>query len=142
MLHRFAVSEFSRSLATLQEGGLPLVPSLEISIGAVGNSYVRDRLAPSIQKVKEGRPLYETLETSRVVDDLAIDMVQVGEATGSLATMLTNVADFLDQEIEIRMGRILSLVEPVMLVFMGLIVGILLVSIYLPMFAVMGQVNQ
>ena len=118
------------------------MPSLEISIGAVGNSYVRDRLVPSIQKVTEGRPLYETLEASRVVDDLAVDMVQVGEATGSLATMLSSVADFLDQEIEIRMGRILTLIEPVMLVFMGLIVGILLVSIYLPMFAVMGQVNQ
>ncbi len=141
VLHRFAISEFSRSLATLQEGGLPLVPSLQIAIGAVGNSYVRDRLSPTIQKVTEGRPLYETLEQSGVVDDLAIDMVQVGEATGSLATMLTNVADFLDQEVEIRMARILSLVEPVLLVFMGLIVGILLVSIYLPMFSAMGQVN-
>ena len=142
VLHRFAISEFTRSLATLQEGGLPLVPSLEISIGAIGNAYVRDQLASIVQKVKEGRPLYEALEESRVVDDLAIDMVQVGEATGALATMLTNVADFLDQEVEIRMARILTLIEPVMLVFMGLIVGILLVSIYLPMFSVMGQVGS
>lgn len=141
VLHRFALSEFCRSLATLQEGGLPLVPSLEISIGAIGNSYVRDRIHPAVQKVTEGRALFETLDESQVVDALAVDMVQVGEATGSLATMLSSVADFLDQEVEIRMGRILSLIEPVMLVFMGIIVGILLVSIYLPMFSLMGQVN-
>jgi type IV pilus assembly protein PilC len=102
---------------------------------------MRDRIHPAVQKVTEGRALYESLEESQVVDSLAVDMVQVGEATGSLATMLSSVADFLDQEVEIRMGRILSLIEPVMLVFMGIIVGILLVSIYLPMFSLMGQVN-
>lgn len=141
ILHEFAVSEFSRALATLLQGGLPLVPSLEISVSAVGNAYVREQLTPVIEAVREGRPLHMALEKSEVIEDLAVDMVQVGETTGELGTMLTSIADFLDQEVEIRMGRLLSLVEPLMLVFMGIVVALLLVSVYLPMFSVLGQVK-
>lgn len=141
ILHQFGVSEFSRALATLLHGGLPLVPSLEIAVSAVGNAYIREQLTPVIEAVREGRPLHMALEKSDVIEDLAVDMVQVGETTGELATMLTSIADFLDQEVEIRMGRLLSLVEPVMLVFMGVIIALLLVSVYLPMFSVLGQVK-
>lgn len=141
VFHRFGISELTRSLATLLDGGLPLVPSLEIATGAVGNSWLRDRLAPTTQRVREGKALHAALEQTRVMEDIAIDMVKVGETTGALGTMLTNVSDFLDQEVEIRMGRLLSLVEPLMLVFMGIIVALLLVSVYLPMFSVLGQVK-
>jgi type IV pilus assembly protein PilC len=141
VFHRFGVSEFTRSLATLIDGGLPLVPSLEIATGAVGNAWLRERLQPTMQRVREGKSLHAALEQSQVIDDLAIDMVKVGEATGALGTMLTSVSDFLDQDVEIRMARLLSLVEPLMLVFMGLIVALLLVSVYLPMFSVLGQVR-
>jgi len=141
VFHRFAVSEFSRSLATLLDGGLPLVPSLEISVSAVGNAYVRDRLLPTVQMVREGKPLFAALEQSAVIEDLALDMVKVGEATGALGTMLENVSDFLDQEVEVQTQRLLSLVEPLMLVIMGVIVALLLVSVYLPMFSVLGQVK-
>ncbi len=75
------------------------------------------------------------------MEELAIDMVKVGETTGALGTMLTNVSDFLDQEVETRMQRLLTLVEPLMLVFMGIIVALLLISVYLPMFSVLGQVK-
>jgi len=71
--------------------------------------------------------------------DMSIDMIKVGEATGALDEMLTNVSDLLDEQVETRMGRLLSLVEPMMLVFMGLIIGLLLVSIYLPMFSMLGS---
>ncbi|MDX1632742.1 MAG: type II secretion system F family protein [Thermoanaerobaculia bacterium] len=141
ILHQFAISEFSRALATLLQGGLPLVPSLEIAVSATGNAYVREQLTPVIEAVREGRPLHMALEKSGVVENLAIDMVQVGETTGELGTMLTNIADFLDQEVEIQMGRLLSLVEPLMLVFMGIVIALLLVSVYLPMFSVLGQVQ-
>ena len=141
VLHRFGISEFTRSLATLLDGGLPLVPSLEIAVGAVGNAYLRERLQPTVQRVREGKALHASLEQSRVMEDLAIDMVKVGETTGALGTMLTSVSDFLDQEVEIRMGRLLTLVEPLMLVFMGIIIALLLISVYLPMFSVLGQVK-
>jgi type IV pilus assembly protein PilC len=141
VLHRFALAEFCRSLATLLSGGIPLVPAFEIAVASVGNSYVRDRIEPNIQMVREGKPFHEALEKSDVFTDMSIDMVKVGEATGSLDDMLTNVSDFLDEQIETRMQRLLSLVEPLMLVFMGIIIAILLIAIYLPMFSMLGNSN-
>jgi len=141
VLHRFALSEFCRSLATLLGGGMPLVPSLEIAVGAVGNAWIRRLVRPSVQMVREGRALNQALETSGAFTDMAIDMVKVGEATGALDTMLGNVADFLDEEVETRMQRILSLIEPLMLVFMGIIVSLLLVSVYMPLFSVLGKLQ-
>lgn len=139
VLHRFAMSEFSRSLSTLLSGGIPLVPAFEIAVSSVGNAYVRSRLEPTIQMVREGKPFHDALEKSEIFTDMAVDMVKVGEATGSLDDMLSSVADFLDEQVETRMARLLSLVEPMMLVFMGIIIAILLVSIYLPMFSMLGS---
>lgn len=139
VLHRFAQAEFCRSLSTLLAGGIPLVPSFEIGISSVSNAYVRSRLEPTIQMVREGKPFYVALEKSEVFTDMAIDMVKVGEATGALDDMLTSVSEFLDEQVETRMQRLLSLVEPMMLVFMGIIIAILLISIYLPMFSMLGQ---
>lgn len=139
VLHRFALSEFTRALSTLLSGGIPLVPAFEIAVSAVGNAQVRSKLEPTIQMVREGKAFHAALETSGVMTDMAIDMVKVGEATGALDEMLMSVSDFLDEQVETRMQRLLSLVEPIMLVVMGIIIGLLLVSIYLPMFSMLGQ---
>src|SRR6202035_1994040 len=141
VLHRFALSEFSRSLATLLTGGIPLVPAFEIAVSSVGNAQVRAKLVPTIQRVREGKPFHTALEESGVFTDMSIDMVKVGEATGSLDEMLGNVSELLDDQVETRMARLLTLVEPMMLVFMGIIIGLLLVSIYLPMFSMLGKSN-
>jgi len=141
VLHRFSLSEFCRALATLLNGGMPLVPALEIAAGAVGNASIRAGLAPRIQMVREGKPFHAMLDDSGVFPAMAIDMVKVGEATGSLDEMLGNVSDLFDEQAETRLQRILTLVEPIMLVFMGLIIGLLLVSIYLPLFRAMGSVS-
>jgi len=139
VLHRFALTELCRSLATLLAGGIPLVPALEIATDAVGNVQVRQAIAPQIQLVREGKPFYEALERSGVFLEMSIDMIKVGEATGSLDEMLTSVADFMDEQIETRMGRILTLIEPLMLVFMGIIVAMILIAIYLPLVSALGQ---
>ncbi len=139
VLHRFSLSEFCRSLATLLSGGMPLVPSLEIAVAAVGNAHIRERLEPTIQEVREGEAFYETLERSGVFTELAVDMVQVGEATGALDEMLSNISDFLDEQVETRLARILTLIEPLMLVFMGIVIGVILVSLYLPLFSALSQ---
>jgi len=141
VLHLFSQAELCRSLSTLLAGGMPLVPSMEISIAAVGNRHVRRKLEPTVQLVREGKSLHEAFETTKVVNDLAIDMTKVGEATGSLDVMLANVSDFFDEEVEIRMQRILSLLEPLMLILMGAIVALILVSVYLPMFSALGRVR-
>jgi type IV pilus assembly protein PilC len=139
VFHRYALSEFSRSLATLLGGGIPLVSSLEISLQGVGNSHIRRRLQPTLQDVREGKAFHASLEASAVFDPLEVDMIKVGEATGQLDQMLTSVSEFLDDQVETRMQRLLSLIEPLMLVFMGLLIGILLVAIYLPLFNSLGS---
>ena len=141
IFHRTALSEFCRSLATLLAGGLPVVSALDVSVASVGNAYVRRKLGSLSLRVREGVALNVALEETGVVPDLALDMVKVGETTGSLDAMLTSVSEFFDEEVETRMDRLLSLIEPLMLVFMGMIVAILLVSIYLPLFGLMGQVQ-
>jgi len=141
VLHLFSLAEYCRSLSTLLSGGMPLVPSMEISGRAVSNLHVRAKISPTVQQVREGKALHEALDGTGIVTDLAIDMVKVGEATGSLDVMLTNIADFFDEEVELRMQRILSLVEPLMLVIMGCLVAALLVSVYMPMFNAMGGIT-
>jgi type IV pilus assembly protein PilC len=141
VLHRFSLSELCRSLATLLTGGMPLVPALEIAVSAVGNASIRAALAPRIQMVREGRPFHAMLEESGAVPPMAIDMIKVGEATGSLDEMLTNVSDLFDEQAETRLQRVLTLIEPLMLVFMGVIIALLLISIYVPLFSAMGNIN-
>jgi len=139
IFHRLALSEFCRSLATLLAGGIPIVSGLEVAVGAVSNSYFRQRLEPMIDGVREGQSLAASLEETGAGSDIVIDMVEVGEATGSLDTMLSDVSDFLDEEVETSLQRLLSLLEPVMLVLMGIIVATLLISVYLPLFSLLGQ---
>lgn len=141
ILQRFSLSEYCRSLATLLNGGMPLVPALEIATAAVGNAEIRQKLEPTIQKVREGAAFHRALEDADVFTELAVDMVQVGEATGALDEMLSNVSDFLDEQVETRMQRLLTLIEPAMLVFMGIVVGTILISLYLPLFSALSQSN-
>jgi type IV pilus assembly protein PilC len=141
VLHLFALSEFTRSLATLLGGGLPLVPSFEIASQAVGNAAVRHAIEPTIQLVREGKAFHEAIEESGMFPPMAVDMAKVGEATGALDEMLGNIAGFFDDRVETRLQRILALVEPAMLVFMGVVVAIILLSLYLPLFGALGQIR-
>lgn len=137
----FSLSEFCRSLATLISGGIPFVSAFETANGAVSNVHVRNKIAPSIDEVRQGGTFNEALEATGVFPHMSIDMIKVGEATGSLDEMLTSVADYFDEQVETRVERLLSLVEPVMLIVMGLLIGVLLVSIYLPMFNALSAVS-
>ena len=129
----YAVSRFCRTLGTLVQGGIPLVSAIEIAARAVGNRlYEREMLAVA-NKVREGQPLWDSLEKTGLVSDMAVGMIKVGESTGALEEMLTNVATFYDEEIESALATLISLMEPAMLIFMGLIVVVMLLSIYLPL---------
>ncbi len=141
ILHRFALSEFCRSLATLLHGGLPLAAALDTAATAVTNRFLHQRALALGPEIRQGRTFHEALESSGVFTDLAVDMVQVGEATGALGEMVNSVSDFLDEDIETRTERLLSLIEPVMLVVMGCTVALLVLSMYLPLFSVLGQVQ-
>ncbi|MEM1205779.1 MAG: type II secretion system F family protein [Acidobacteriota bacterium] len=138
----FSLSEYCRSMSTLIAGGIPLVSALETATKAVGNTHIRRELGPAIDDVRQGSSFHGALDSTDVFPHMAIDMVNVGEATGALDEMLSSVADYFDEHVETRVQRLLSLVEPIMLVIMGCLISVLLISIYLPMFSALGQVGS
>ncbi|MFZ2492963.1 MAG: type II secretion system F family protein [Thermoanaerobaculia bacterium] len=134
ILHRFAIMQFTQSLGTLLAGGTPMVPAIEIASQSVTNQLVATRIAGIVQNVREGEPLWRSLETTGVVADLAVEMIKVGESTGALTEMLSNVSEFYDEEIESRLTRLVAALEPIILVIMGGVIAVLLYAFYLPLF--------
>ena len=130
------------ALATLLAGGIPLVSAAETAVKSVGNRYLSRRIVPAIDEVRQGMAFYAALEKTTVFTHLAIDMIKVGEATGSLDEMLNSVSDYFDEIIETKVQRLLTLIEPILLVVMGFIIGVILISIYLPMFSAFGQIGR
>jgi type IV pilus assembly protein PilC len=134
VLHRFAIMQFTQSLGTLLAGGTPMVPSIEIASQSVTNQLVSSRISGIVQNVREGEPLWRSLDNTKVISDLAVEMIKVGESTGALTEMLANVSEFYDEEIESRLTRLVAAIEPLILVFMGVVIGVLLYAFYLPLF--------
>ncbi len=130
---RFATSQLSRTLATLLGGGIPLVDALDVAARALGNRFYADQLARVGQGVREGEALAAALAARGIFPSVVIRMVEVGEATGALREMLTSVADFYDEELDTRLGRFVAIIEPVLLVVMGLVIAALLIALYLPL---------
>ncbi len=138
---RFAITQFTRSLATLLAGGTPLVPSLENSADAIGNRQVSRRVRNVVPKVREGGELWAALDSTGIFTNLTIEMIKVGETSGALEEMLTAVSDFYDEEIDVLLARVITLVEPAILVIMGGIIITILLSVYLPIFKLMSQIK-
>jgi type IV pilus assembly protein PilC len=134
ILHRFGIMQFTQSLGTLLSGGTPMVPAIEIATQSVTNQMMANKIFDIVQNVREGEPLWHSLEQTGVMSDLAIEMIKVGESTGALTEMLANVSEFYDEEIEARLQRLVAAIEPIILVFMGSIIAILLYAFYLPLF--------
>lgn len=131
---RFSTSQLARTLGTLLGGGIPLVNAIDVSARAVSNRFMGQELLTVAQQVREGRSFAAALETRGVFPDVALKMVEVGEQTGALQDMLNSLADFYDEEIDTSLGRFIALIEPVMLVVMGLVIAGLLLALYLPVF--------
>ena len=131
---KFATSQMARTLATLLGGGLPLVNALDIAARSVGNRYMASQLDIVSLRVREGQSFAAALEARHVFPEVAVKMAEVGESTGALQEMLNTVADFYDEEIATTMERFITLVEPVLLVFMGLVIAGLLLALYMPLF--------
>ncbi len=141
IFHLFALSQFIRSLGTLLAGGTPLVNALEIASAAVTNRAVGSPLTKVAPRVREGQPLWASLEATRLFPELSVAMVQVGEATGALEGMLSNVSQFYDESIEVRLARVVTLIEPAILLLMGGVVAFLVMSVYLPMFLLLQRIQ-
>ncbi len=134
VLHRFAIMQFTQSLGTLLSGGTPMVPAIEIASQSVTNQLVSTKISSIVQNVREGETLWRSLDNTGVISDLAVEMIKVGESTGALTEMLANVSEFYDEEIEARLSRMVAAIEPIILVFMGLVIAVLLYAFYLPLF--------
>jgi type IV pilus assembly protein PilC len=134
-LLKFQASQFCRTLATLLTGGTPLVAALGTAADAITSRLVRGSVNNATQMVREGESLHAALASGRVMPELALDMIEVGESSGALAPMLNSVAEFYEEEVSLRLGAMVSLIEPIILIFMGLLVAFILISLYLPIFS-------
>ena len=139
---RFAVAQVARTTAALLGGGIPLVTAVETSARSIGNRYVAAELAVVAQQVREGRSLAGALGDHGVFPDVALKMVEVGESTGALQDMLASVADFYDEENETALGRFVTIIEPTLLVIMGLVIAVLLLALYMPIFELSSVVQR
>src|SRR6266481_4155136 len=133
---KFQVAQFTRTLATLLTGGTPLVAGLQTAGEAIESKLLQGTVGKATQKVREGESLHSALSSTGIMPELALDMIEVGESSGALAPMLTSVAEFYEDEVNLRLGAMVSLIEPAILILMGLLVAFILISLYLPIFSI------
>src|SRR6266852_2897120 len=131
----FQVAQFSRTLSTLLTGGTPLVAGLQTASDAITSKLLRATVGQATQMVREGESLHSALASKGIVPELALDMIEVGESSGALSPMLNSVAEFYEEEVNLRLTALVSLIEPLLLVFMGLLIAFILISLYLPIFS-------
>ncbi len=132
---KYQVGLFSRTLATLLKGGLPLVPSLETAARSINSKQVSNAVYRSVETVREGKGLSVSLEATKIFPELAIEMIEVGESTGALPQMLNSVAEFFEEDVQTNLTTAMSLIEPAILVVMGVVVVVILIALYLPIFS-------
>ena len=134
-LLKFQVAQFSRTLATLLTGGTPLVAALQTASDAITSKLLRSTVGQATQMVREGECLHAALASRGVVPEMALDMIEVGESSGALSPMLNSVAEFYEEEVNLRLSALVAVIEPALLIFMGLFVAFILISLYLPIFS-------
>ena len=132
---KYQVGLFSRTLSTLLTGGLPLVPSLEVAARSIDSRQIGSAVFASVETVREGKGLSDSLAGTKVFPELAIEMIEVGESTGALPQMLNSVAEFFEEDVQTNLTAAMSLIEPAILIVMGLVVVTILISLYYPIFS-------
>ncbi|SFS21223.1 type IV pilus assembly protein PilC [Granulicella pectinivorans] len=132
---KYQVGLFARTLSTLLKGGLPLVPSLETAARSINSKQISNAVYQSVETVREGKGLSASFQATKVFPELAVEMVEVGESTGALPQMLNSVAEFFEEDVQTNLTTAMSLIEPAILVVMGVVVIIILIALYLPIFS-------
>ncbi|MDQ7008132.1 MAG: type II secretion system F family protein [Acidobacteriota bacterium] len=141
LLRKIAVSRFCRTLSTLTSSGVPILDGLDICARTSGNAIVEDAIYEVRRSVEEGKTVSEPLRETRVFPDMVVQMIAVGEQTGAMDTMLSKIADFYEDEVDEATQNLLSLLEPIMIVFLGTIIGGIVISMYMPMFSLIGKIG-
>jgi type IV pilus assembly protein PilC len=132
---KYQVAVFSRMLSTLLAGGLPLVPALETAGESMQSRLIAHGVDDATKKVREGQPLARSLEASKVFPEMSVEMIEVGESTGALPAMLNSVAEFYEEDVTNALATAMALIEPLILIVMGVVVAFVLISLYLPIFS-------
>jgi type IV pilus assembly protein PilC len=140
-IRKFSTAQMARTLGTLLGGGIPLVNGLEIVTRSMSNRHLAAELDEVRRRVREGQSFAAAMLQRRVFPDVAVKMVEVGESTGALQEMLNSLADFYDEETETEVQRFITLVEPVLLVVMGLVIALVVIALYLPLFELSSVVG-
>jgi len=138
----FSMAQLSRTIATLLTGGTPLLTTLQVVRDASDNSVIAEAIRSAVIDVQDGKPLSDSLEKTGHFPDLAVEMIRVGEQTGSLPDMLIHVADYYDEDVNNKSAALLSVVEPVILIFVAIFVALILISLYLPIFSLGSQMQK
>ncbi|HMH25627.1 MAG TPA: type II secretion system F family protein [Gemmatimonadaceae bacterium] len=141
VLRKSAVSRFTRTLGTLISSGVSILEGLEITAKTAGNRVIQDAIMQSRSSIAGGDTIAQPLQKSKVFPPMVISMIAVGEQTGGLDEMLSKIADFYDEEVDAAVSNLLSLLEPIMIVFLGVIVGGMVVAMYLPIFDMVNAVQ-
>ncbi|MDE3180311.1 MAG: type II secretion system F family protein [Acidobacteriota bacterium] len=140
LLLKFSVAEFARSLGTLLQGGLPIIEALETARASITSPLIAKAVDDATRDVSGGRSLGASLRATRIFPPTALDMVEVGEATGALPAMLESVAEFYEEDVNIDMAALVSLIDPVMISGVAIVVAFVVVAFYLPLFSLYSQV--
>jgi len=142
LLRKAAVAKFSRTLSTMISSGVPILNALDIVSRTSGNKTVEHGVLDAKKSIAEGQSLADPLEETGVFPPMVIHMISIGETTGALDTMLSKIADFYDDEVDVAVEALTSLIEPIMIVFLGVVVGGLVISMYLPIFSIADTVAK
>jgi type IV pilus assembly protein PilC len=138
---KYQVAQFSRVLGTLLIGGIPLLQALDTAADSLGTQVLKKVLGQAVKLVREGQALSGSLRKTKIFPSLALDMIEVGESTGALPQMLTSVAEFYEEDVSNSVTAALSLIEPVIMIIMGIFVAFVLISLYLPIFSLADSVH-
>jgi len=138
---KYQVASFSRTLSTLLSGGLPLVPALETAGASMSSRKILNGISEAMVLVREGQTLARSLEEQKLFPPLSVEMIEVGESTGALPAMLNSVAEFYEEDVQTALGAAMALIEPVILMFMAVVVGGILISLYLPIFTLGNNIR-
>ena len=142
LFRKIAIARFTRTLGTMLSSGVPILDGLEVVAATAGNSIVEDAIRNARLSISEGRPVAEPLAETNVFPPMVTQMIAVGEATGALDNMLGKIADFYDDEVDTAVGSLTSMLEPLLILFLGLTVGFLLVAMYMPIFQLADVVGK
>ena len=142
LIHKVAIARFSRTLATLLGSGVPILQAMETTAGTITNDLIADAVLAARANIRQGDTIADPLAASKQFPPMVVQMVNIGEETGQLDEMLEKVAEFYEAEVDATLASLAAALEPILIVLLGVVVGFIVISMFLPMVEIIGQLSQ